>query len=358
MFISHGVNYPKIPKALKKMTNSAGSQVGDLTTEVVDTPEGEQSFSYSRIIRSVLIFSLAGIALYGAVTIASGYKSIISALARFPLESLVQVVGLIVVGWTLRGVRFHYYLQKNGEAVPILYSIGSFLAGFALTGTPGKIGEAMKGVFLKRDYGVRVTKVVGILVVERLMDLFGVLLLGSLSLLLFEGWIGLFLICSVLVIGAGIFLCMEGIYRPALTWLARFRAMAWPAKRILSALLSGKELMTVRIFFTGLVLSFLAWSMEAISLYIIMKGFGLSATLLEANFIYCFSTLVGALSMSPGGIGGTEAGMIGLMAFMGIPYSEGLPAVLLIRICTLWLAIFVGFLFSIYLTAVPKAKQA
>jgi len=98
--------------------------------------------------------------------------------------------------------------------------------------------------------------------------------------------------------------------------------------------------------------------MEAVSLYIIMKGFGLSATLLEANFIYSFSTLVGALSMAPGGIGGTEAGMIGLMAFMGITYSEGLPAVLLIRICTLWLAIFVGFLFSIYLTAVPKTKHS
>jgi uncharacterized protein (TIRG00374 family) len=340
------------------MTNSASTEVSDINTEIIDSPEGEQTFSYSRIIRSVLIFSLAGIALYGAVTIASGYQSIISALARFPAESLVQVIALVVVGWTLRGVRFHYYLQKNGESVPMLYSISSFLAGFALTGTPGKIGEAMKGVFLKRDYCVRVTKVVGILVVERLMDLFGVLLLGSVSLLLFEGWIGLFLACSVLVIGAGVFLCMEGIYRPALTWLARFRVMAWPAKRVLAALLSGKELMTARIFFIGLVLSFLAWSMEAVSLYIIMKGFGLSATLLEANFIYSFSTLVGALSMAPGGIGGTEAGMIGLMAFMGITYSEGLPAVLLIRICTLWLAIFVGFLFSIYLTAVPKTKHS
>jgi len=180
------------------MTNSASTEVSDINTEIIDSPEGEQTFSYSRIIRSVLIFSLAGIALYGAVTIASGYQSIISALARFPAESLVQVIALVVVGWTLRGVRFHYYLQKNGESVPMLYSISSFLAGFALTGTPGKIGEAMKGVFLKRDYCVRVTKVVGILVVERLMDLFGVLLLGSVSLLLFEGWIGLFLACSVL----------------------------------------------------------------------------------------------------------------------------------------------------------------
>lgn len=339
------------------MTNDTGSEVDQFSALSDADLEKDQRFSYSRIIRSVLIFSLVGVALYGAVAIASDYKSILSAIRNFPGSSLLAVIGLVFVGWFLRGVRFHYYLDKSGQHVPLVYSISSFLAGFALTGTPGKIGEAMKGVFLKRDYGVRVTKVVGILVVERLMDLFGVLLLGSASLLLFEGWISLFLICAFLVIAGGLFLCMESLYRPVLTWLAGFRILTWPSNKVLSALLHGKELMTVRIFSTGLVLSTVAWAMESISLYITMRGFGLESTALEANFIYCFSTLVGALSMAPGGIGGTEAGMMGLMAFMGISYSDGLPAVLLIRICTLWLAIFVGLLFSIYLTAYPRTKQ-
>lgn len=338
------------------MSRELGSEADSLSVANEESPEMGQSFSYSRIIRSVLIFSFVGIALYGVCAIASDYRSIIAALARFPLDSLAMVLFLVAFGWILRGFRFHYYLRKSGQYVPLVYSVSAFLAGFALTGTPGKIGEAMKGVFLKRDYNVRVTKVVGILVVERLMDLFGVLLLGSLSLLLFKGWIGLFLVCAVLVIAAGMFLCMEVIYRPVLSWLAGFRLLAWPANRVLSALLSGKELMTVKIFMVGLVLSTLAWAMESVSLYVIMKGLGLGATLLEANFTYCFSTLVGALSMAPGGIGGTEAGMIGLMTYMGISYADGLPAVLLIRICTLWLAIFTGLIFSIYLMAFPKTR--
>lgn len=326
--------------------------------DIDNSLETEQSFSYSRIVKSVLIFSLVGIAVYGVGTVASDYKAIGSALVRFPIDSLSLVLALVIIGWLLRGLRFHFYLQQIGEQIPLAYSISDFLAGFALTGTPGKIGEAMKSVFLKRDYNVSITKVIGILVVERLMDLFGVLLLGSLSLLLFKGWIGLFLVCALLVIAVGLFLCMEGIYRPVLTWLTRFRILNWPARKVLSALLSGKELMTFRIFSIGLILSTLSWAMESFSLYIIMKGFSLSATLLEANFIYSFSTLVGALSMAPGGIGGTEAGMVGLMAFMGITYSEALPAVLLIRICTLWFAILVGLLFSVYLTTAARVKPA
>jgi uncharacterized protein (TIRG00374 family) len=86
-------------------------------------------------------------------------------------------------------------------------------------------------------------------------------------------------------------------------------------------------------------------------MYVILKGLGLKSTLLQANFIYCFSTLVGAVSMLPGGIGSTEAGMMGLLTFTGINYTEGLPAVILIRLSTLWAAVAVGIGFMIFMTA-------
>ena len=171
-------------------------------------------------------------------------------------------------------------------------------------------------------------------------------MLGSLSFLLFSDWIGAFLVCAVLVIGGGIFLCMERAYRPVLERIARIRFLSWIAERILGVLLTGRELMTPRIFFVGLMVSAIAWGMESISLYLILDGLNLPSTLLEANFVYCFSTIIGALSMLPGGIGGTEAGMIALLAVLGISYSSGLPAVILIRVCTLWLAILVGIAFT------------
>jgi uncharacterized protein (TIRG00374 family) len=55
--------------------------------------------------------------------------------------------------------------------------------------------------------------------------------------------------------------------------------------------------------------------------------------------------------MLPGGIGGTEAGMIGLLAFLGVSYENALPAVILVRLCTLWLAIFVGAVFMLTMLA-------
>jgi uncharacterized protein (TIRG00374 family) len=330
--------------------------------EIVAEPYREEELvpgiaSY-RLARSILIFAVVGASFYAGAVLLSNYREAYQALAGFPLDTLALVLGMVVVGWILRGWRFYYYLQQKGPAVPLGYSIAVFLAGFALTGTPGKLGEAVKGVFLKGDYGIPVTRVVGILVVERLMDLLGVLLLGCFSFLLFSRWTSIFLICAAVVVAGGIFICMESVYRPILERAANVRFLSWISEKTLGILLSGKELMTPRIFVVGLVVSAISWGMESVSFYFIMKGLNLHATLLEANFVYCFSTIVGALSMLPGGIGGTEMGMIGLLAVKGISYTSGLPAVILIRVCTLWLAIGVGVAFmSVMLARAGRRLQ-
>jgi uncharacterized protein (TIRG00374 family) len=158
------------------------------------------------------------------------------------------------------------------------------------------------------------------------------------------------------VIAGGVFICMERVYRPVLEWLAGFSFLSWFSLKVLKILLTGRDLMTPRIFLVGLVVSTIAWGMESLSLYLILEGLHLPSTLLEANFVYCFSTIVGALSMLPGGIGGTEAGMIGLLAVMGISYTNSLPAVILIRLCTLWMAILVGIGFMIFMLARSRNK--
>jgi len=311
-----------------------------------------------RVVRSVLIFAAIGAILYAAVALSSNYDAVVSALFSFPVAYLGLVIVLVFVGWFVRGVRFHYYLVQCGEPIPLWYAVSALLAGFALTGTPGKVGEAVKGVFLKEDYEVPVTRTVGILVIERLMDLWGVLFLGSFSFLMFTGWVSLFLICAGIVVGAAVFLCVEQLYRPVLERLAHFRFFSWIAQRLLETLLTGKELLTWRIFVIGLALSVVAWGMESVCMYLIMVGLHLPGSLLEANFVYCFSTLVGAISMLPGGIGGAEAGMMGLLSFLGVSYGAAIPAVILIRLCTLWLAVFVGCIFMWYflMRASPERK--
>ena len=61
-----------------------------------------------------------------------------------------------------------------------------------------------------------------------------------------------------------------------------------------------------------------------------------------AVLIFVFSTLAGGLTGAPGGIGGAEAAMVGLLLLEGIPFEVALPATAVIRATTLWFAILIG----------------
>ncbi len=254
-----------------------------------------------------------------------------------------------MAGWLIRATRFYYYLIITGVKLPFHYVVSVFLGSFALTGTPGKMGEAIKALFLKRDYNTPPSTVFGLLVVERLMDLLAILFLGSFSLVLFSDWFGVFITCVIITFTLGLVLTMENLYRPVLGLFRKLPLIGWLADKALEILLAGKDLMTVKTFILGFLLSVIAWACESICMFIILFKMGLTVSPLQANFVYCFGQIVGALSMLPGGIGGAEASMAGLMTYLGVGYSKAVPAIMLLRVATLWFAILVGIIFMIFM---------
>ena len=61
-----------------------------------------------------------------------------------------------------------------------------------------------------------------------------------------------------------------------------------------------------------------------------------------AMFVYAMAMLAGAISFMPGGLGGAEAVMVGLLVWKGMPGADAIAATVLIRLATLWYAVAVG----------------
>jgi uncharacterized protein (TIRG00374 family) len=76
---------------------------------------------------------------------------------------------------------------------------------------------------------------------------------------------------------------------------------------------------------------------------VVFKGLGVEISLVKAVFIYAFSTLAGALSMLPGGIGATEGSMTSLLLLIQIPKALATTATIIIRVCTVWFAVLLGY---------------
>jgi len=61
-----------------------------------------------------------------------------------------------------------------------------FLAGFSLTVTPGKLGEAVKALLLRESHGIPAARTAPIVIAERFTDLVGLLLLACVGVFTFH----------------------------------------------------------------------------------------------------------------------------------------------------------------------------
>src|ERR1700723_2074333 len=131
------------------------------------------------------------VALYGGYAVWSGLGKLGESLAHFTAWSFGAACGLAFCNYCLRFLKWEFYLARLGiGGIPKLDSFLTFLSGFVLTVTPGKVGEVFKSLALFETHGVPMPKTAPIVVAERVTDLIGVIILIVLGSLGFSG--GLF----------------------------------------------------------------------------------------------------------------------------------------------------------------------
>jgi uncharacterized protein (TIRG00374 family) len=91
-------------------------------------------------------------------------------------------------------------------------------------------------------------------------------------------------------------------------------------------------------------LGVLAWFAECAGFAFVLRGFEVDVSTAFATFVYASSTLVGALLLAPGGLGGTEGSMVAMLLTAGVAKELAVAATFLVRIATLWFAVLLGAL--------------
>lgn len=272
----------------------------------------------------------------------SDWEKFILAVKTIGMTWLCLLLMLSLLNYGLRIARWQNYLRVLGANLPFTLSTLIYVAGFALTMTPGKAGEMYRGVLLK-SYGVTYTNSSAAFVSERLSDLFAIVLLASLDAAYQPHAIMLMLVGIIITIVILVLLSHGKIFILFLNKLAkRHNRLAQASQRGLALLMNARRCHTPRILLNATLLSVFAWSSEASAFYFILYRMGLNTSPLFAFSVYGLATLAGALSFLPGGLGGTEAVMAGLLLMGGMPETKAIAATVIIRLTTLWFAVFLG----------------
>ncbi|WP_343600523.1 lysylphosphatidylglycerol synthase transmembrane domain-containing protein [Mycobacterium sp.] len=81
----------------------------------------------------------------------------------------------------------------------------------------------------------------------------------------------------------------------------------------------------------------------ALALWASMEAFGGHATFVTVTVVTMVGGTLASAAPTPGGVGAVEAALIGGLAAFGVPAAVAVPSVLLYRVLTCWLPVFVGW---------------
>jgi glycosyltransferase 2 family protein len=301
-----------------------------------------QSFSRYLFPGLVAIFAVA--CLYGL----RGDMALVSLapLARsWDLVALAAACSLL--NYAFRIIRWQRYLSRQGRTLPLGFTALTYVAGFAFTVSPGKVGEMARARYYSR-VGITLPDVAGAFFVERLMDVMAMLVLAALIVAAEPRY-------QVATWSAGVVVVTVLVTLAILPWSAIARSLESQTRLpnvvtrlgvgIARALVAARSLLSPGALLSGFLLGLAAWGLEGLGLYLLSSLF--PAVHLGAATgvgIYAVAVLVGAISFLPGGLGSTEAVMTALLTAQGFAVGDALLVTIVCRVVTLWLAVLIGWM--------------
>jgi uncharacterized protein (TIRG00374 family) len=206
------------------------------------------------------------------------------------------------------------------------------------------MGEVVKAWLVKVHLGVPMVRTAPVVVAERVTDLAAlVVLLFVGSCIVGSGWLQLVAsgaITAVVVVA----LASPRAAGAALALAERIGFLRRYVVRLEQAYDSMRFLLRPRLLVEATLLGAIAWFAECLGFWVVLYGFGVEVAVGRAMFVYAFSTLVGALLLLPGGVGGTEGSMVAMLVADGAARPLAVASTFLTRAATLWFAVLCGAL--------------
>src|SRR6478752_5282253 len=119
-------------------------------------------------------------------------EKIIVAIKHVGLTGFVFLCSLSLVNYFLRYVRWYFMLRHLGDKPAFGDGMICYCAGFALTTTPGKAGEAIRCLYFNMRHNVNNAHSLAVFFLDRLADLVPALLMSTAALFYFSHfrWVG------------------------------------------------------------------------------------------------------------------------------------------------------------------------
>lgn len=286
------------------------------------------------------------------------FNSVIDSFRLFNWLIFPIVLLASFLNYTFRFFKWHYYLEILNIKIPISKSFLIFLSGLSMSITPGKMGELLKSYFLKEIYNEKISKTSSIIITERITDFISLVMLALIGVYLFDYGRIIVIVTGIFFLITVIIISQKKISLKIIKIISKLNFLEKLIKPLENFYESSYTLLKPKPLVNATLISIVAWFFECFGFYLILINFDSSLTIMWATFVYTFSTIAGAITMLPAGLGITEGSLTFLLVNNGLSETYAVSSTILIRIATLWFAVFVGLIGLLLLKRLTKKSMS
>lgn len=297
------------------------------------------------IYNKFILILVSTIVLYTIFLIFADLKLVYEKINTMNLNYLPIIVLLPPCSWLILFIRWHILLKNSGICIPMKESLKINLAGYALSITPGKVGELFKAHFIKTKFGVPQKNTMPIVVVEQFYTLLGLTCVGLLGISHFQFGLYVMSITASVLVFAFLILSSHSVFHKFSKVLSKIPFLSKYTESFLDSHSIIKKSFGKRVFIYSTVLSSLFWLIECAVVYFIILSFDVdSLEMFHVVSMYGTSIILGVISFLPLGIGVVEGSFTGFLILEKINISLALTLVIVIRLFTRWYGVSVGLI--------------
>jgi len=285
------------------------------------------------------------IVIFVAFIVSSDITKIYESIMKMQFSHLLIAIILWVSGSLIRTVRWHYMLSEFDNRIPFKKNFKYYLAGFSFIISPGRLGEIVRSPYIKRDYGISISKTSSIVFLERFYDLLGLTLILCIGLIMVEFTMTVLIVPAIVIILSVLVLKNKNKMLKVFKLMSKIKMFKKLDSNVEEVYDSVQKLMKKKLFLFGFSISTLTHLLHTVAVYFLISGLGAVISFQEIMVIFPASLFIGAISFIPAGIGIFEGGMIGLLTLYGVQYEIAIATTIMIRIVGIGIITLIGLYF-------------
>ena len=290
----------------------------------------------------VWLVILFAVVVYLIMGIYADFGSLLTAIEKFNWIFIPLMLILVLIAYFVRFLKWSLFLKSAGVHLKLKDNLFVFFSGMGMIITPAKVGEIWKGWLIRDINGEKLSKTVPVVITDRVTDVIGLVILSLLGILYYKE--GIYILAALLLIFAAFFVAIKSEKISGMVISILEKRAGKYSKDIKTMHATFLQLMHPKNMVGLSFLSAFAWFFECLALYCVILGFGQSLSVLLSTFVFSFASLIGAISMIPGGLGIAEATISGMLQYFGLTSVDSVGVAIIIRFGTLWFGAILGFL--------------